>query len=633
MIGNRGRRHALPLLLLAAIVACGGGGDGPGIVNAPTVTSVTVAPPSVNPIDIGGTVQLTATVEVQNGASQGVEWSSGTPNVATVSSAGLVTGVTGGTAVITATSTANRSKSGSTSITVNPPRVVGVTLNSGARSIRVGENFTVTATVDTRGTLAKTVTFTTSNAAVATVSSGDGLTGTIVGVGAGQATITAASTVDATKNVTLVVTVTGTVRITSVTPSPAVVRPGSTVRLVPTVQADAGLSTAVTYQSQNTAIATVAADGTVTGVTLGQTGIVVRSVGDPTVSVTVQLTVRSGVTSVSLTPDRDSVRRGGTRQLTLTVVTDPGVSTAVNLTSANNTIASVDASARVTGVTNGQVYIRAISTVDQTVGDSTLVTVVDPCFFFTQLVFGQTINGTVNDQSCAGLSELYQINVNQASAFLMTSSVQFPANFTVLGDKTGSWFTTVASGGIGSAFILASAGRYFARVAAQTLATRGNFTITATPTSVPTAPGTCSFVATTGLTVTVPLSACNFQPTNRPAGTYNSVQFFLLPQFNANDRLTVTITAPAGVFPLVEARFMPNAATQAIGTTNSLVQAFTAPAQAYTAFVVSTRDASQAGSVTVKIEGPPTISFDASVLGAARAASDLRAVIPGRTQP
>ena len=632
MIGYRGRRPVL-LLLAAGLVACGGGGDGPGIVNAPTVISVTVPPPSVNPIDIGATVQLTATVEVQNGAGQGVDWSSSAPNVATVNSAGLVTGVAGGTTVITATSTANRSKTGTTSITVNPPRVVGVTLNSGARTIRVGENFTVTATVDTRGTLPKTVSFTTNNPPVATATSTDGLTATITGVGAGQATITATSTVDATKNVTLPVTVTGTVRIPEVTPSPVILRPGSTVKLVPTVQADPGLSTAVTFQSQNTAIATVAADGTVTGVALGQTGIVVRSVGDPTVSVTVQVTVRSGVTSVSLTPDRDSVRRGGSRQLAVNVVADAGVSTAVNLTSANSSVATVDASARVTGIANGQAWIRAISTVDPTVGDSTLVTVVDPCFFYTHLDLGQTINGTVNDQSCLSLNELFQIDVNQASAFIMSSTVQFPANFTVIGDKTGSWFTSVATGGIGSAFILAAAGRYWARVAAQSLTARGNFTITATPTPVPTVPGTCNFVATTGLIVTVPLSSCAFQPTGRPTGTYNSVQFYLLPQFNTNERLTVTITAPAGVFPLVEARFIPNTASQAIGTTNSLVQTFTAPAQAYTAFVVSTRDANQSGNVTVKIEGPPTISFDASVIDAARTTSNPAAVPPARIQP
>jgi hypothetical protein len=95
----------------------------------------------------------------------------------------------------------------------------------------------------------------------------------------------------------------------------------------------------------------------------------------------------------------------------------------------------------------------------------------------------------------------------------------------------------------------------------------------------------------------------------------------------------VTITAPAGVFPLVEARFIPAAATQAIGTTNSLVQSFTAPAQAYTSFVVSTRDANQTGNVTVKIEGPPSVAFDAFVFGSGVLGQPRRALPPARIQP
>src|SRR5688572_26437975 len=140
------------VFMLAGLVSgCGGDGEGPGIVNAPVVISVTVAQPGTNPIEVTGTVQLSATVEVQNGASQAVEWSSSAPGVATVNQSGLVTGVTGGQTTITATSTANRTKTGSVTITVNPPSVVSVTVNSGPRTIQPGQNFAVVATVETRG--------------------------------------------------------------------------------------------------------------------------------------------------------------------------------------------------------------------------------------------------------------------------------------------------------------------------------------------------------------------------------------------------------------------------------------------------------------------------------------------------
>jgi len=621
--------------VIAGLAAgCGGGGDGPGIVNAPVVISVTVGQPSANPIDIGGTVQLNATVEVQNGAGQGVEWSSSSPSVATVNQSGLVTGVAGGSATITATSTVNRSRTGVVNITVNPPRVVSVTLNSGARSIRVAENFALTATVDVRGTLARTVTFSTSDASKATVSSTDGLTGTVVGVAAGSATIVATSTADATKNATIQVTITGTVRITSVTPSPANIRAGAQVKLVPVVQADAGLSSAVTYQSANAATATVAADGTVTGVAVGNTTVTVRSVADPTVSVGVPIIVRSGVTSVSLTPDRDSVRRGFTRQLNLSVVAETGVSTAVNLSSANSAIATIDASSRVTAVAIGQTYVRAISAVDPTVGDSTLFIVLDPCTF-APLAIGAVVSGVVNDLSCGAIQELYAVTLNSQTTYSIGTTVQFPAGFQIIGTKGGGYVTSPGAGTTATFAVIAAPGRYSVAVGAQNVSARGTFSLTTVLN--PSLTGYCNLLATTGITVQVPLNTCAFAPQGRPAGAYQSISIQLLPFFQPGERLTLTITTPAPIFGLVEVHFGTNPTIQAIATGTTLVQTFTAPT-ATTAtnvtFVVSTRDANQFGNVSVKVEGPPAISFDAFVFGSGVLPMNDRPALRGpRVQP
>ena len=627
MRGSRRPWNRYVFVLAGLAIGCGGGAEGPGIVNAPVVISVTVALPGTNPIEVTGTVQLSATVEVQNGASQAVEWSSSAPGVATVNQSGLVTGVTGGQTTITATSTANRTKTGSVTITVNPPSVVSVTLNSGPRTIQLGTNFAVVATVETRGPLARTVTFTTSNSTVATVATTDGLTGTITGVAAGQATITARSTADNTKSTTLVVTVTGTVRITSVTPSPVNIRNGQSVKLVPVVQADPGLSTAVTFTSQNVGIATVATDGTVAGFALGQTSIVVRSVADPTVSVSVPVTVRGGVTSVSLTPDQDQIRRGGTRQLTLQVVTETGVSQSVALTSANPAIATIDGNARVTAVAIGQTFVRALALADPAVGDSTLITVVDPCLFFLPLIVG-VASGVVNDLSCNGVTENFFIVPTQQTTFLMTANAPFGVNFTVLGDKTGSWFTAANANVPATGIVIAAPNRYFLRVAAQNIAARGSFTITLAQNQP--IGSVCTVVATTGITVLVPLNNCpGFVPLNRPAGTYNSLTFALLPVLAVGDRVTVTATAPGGIFPLVEVRFGTNAPVQAIGTSSTLVQQFTAPVAGYTIVTVSTRDANQTGNVTVKIEGPPPVAFDSFVFGSGVLGSMGRSLMGG----
>src|SRR5437762_926565 len=89
------------------------------VTNVP-VASVTVSPASAS-VPAGQTVQLTATLKDANGntlTGRTVTWSSDNTAVATVSGSGLVSGVAGGAATITATS---EGQSGSSAITVTAP--------------------------------------------------------------------------------------------------------------------------------------------------------------------------------------------------------------------------------------------------------------------------------------------------------------------------------------------------------------------------------------------------------------------------------------------------------------------------------------------------------------------------------
>ncbi|MFA5569651.1 MAG: Ig-like domain-containing protein [Trueperaceae bacterium] len=101
----------LTLLLTLIVAACS---------PAPSVTSVTTTLGSTS-IMVNDTTQADATVVVAGGASQNVTWASSNTAVATVNSAGLVTGVGAGTTKITATSTTDTTKSGSATLTVTSP--------------------------------------------------------------------------------------------------------------------------------------------------------------------------------------------------------------------------------------------------------------------------------------------------------------------------------------------------------------------------------------------------------------------------------------------------------------------------------------------------------------------------------
>lgn len=80
------------------------------------VTSVSVTPGTAS-VAVGATRQLSASA-APSGAAQNVTWSSSAPNVATVSSTGLVTGIAAGTAVITGTNVSDKTKTASSTITV-----------------------------------------------------------------------------------------------------------------------------------------------------------------------------------------------------------------------------------------------------------------------------------------------------------------------------------------------------------------------------------------------------------------------------------------------------------------------------------------------------------------------------------
>ena len=121
------RKAILALAALSVIGACGGTTDPP----SNEVVTVTVTTPTPS-IVVGATTQLTATAIRKDGSSvtnPSVSWQSNAPNVATVTSTGLVTGVAVGTAVIQATV---QGKAGQATVTVTgDPCAAPISLNVG----------------------------------------------------------------------------------------------------------------------------------------------------------------------------------------------------------------------------------------------------------------------------------------------------------------------------------------------------------------------------------------------------------------------------------------------------------------------------------------------------------------------
>ena len=145
-----------------------------------------ISMPSTESVGVGGTVTLTPTITPAKYTST-VEWSSDDESVATVSSAGVVTGVAAGTAKITAKSSDDASIKAECTVTVTAPiAVTGVSLNKTSLDMYFGDTETLSPTIAPATATNKAVTWESDDTKVATVSS-DGL---VTAVGIGTCTIT-----------------------------------------------------------------------------------------------------------------------------------------------------------------------------------------------------------------------------------------------------------------------------------------------------------------------------------------------------------------------------------------------------------------------------------------------------------
>ena len=147
-------------------------------------------------ITIGQNSIITVTVNPLNASNKNILWTSSNTAIATVID-GTVTGVSGGSATITATTTDGSNKSASCIITVNTPVVsssIGISLAVNGTTTLLTNILPVTATN-------KNVSWSSSNTAIATV-----VNGLVTGKTVGSATISSTTT-DGAKVSTIIVTV------------------------------------------------------------------------------------------------------------------------------------------------------------------------------------------------------------------------------------------------------------------------------------------------------------------------------------------------------------------------------------------------------------------------------------------
>ena len=249
----------------------------------PEVSGVRLSESSVT-LKVGGTRQLSAIVEPAAAEYEGITWTSSDPSVAIVTN-GIISARKVGTTTISATAAGVTSNP--CQVTVDATHVTGISLSNYSVEIIEGESTTLKATVSPSDATDPSFIWGSDNTSVATVQNG-----TIVAISPGTANISVRTT-DGNKTATCKITVKSKViDVTGITLSQSSIsiKEEETLQLKATVKPSNATNQEVSWSSGDEGIATVASDGTVTGVTEGTTTITAKS-ADGKITATSKVTV------------------------------------------------------------------------------------------------------------------------------------------------------------------------------------------------------------------------------------------------------------------------------------------------------------------------------------------------------
>ena len=347
----------------ATISATSEGRSGTSTVTVvpPAIASVTLQPDAAT-IRVGATTTLTATVKDVTDAvvtDRDITWTSSNVAVATVSASGVVTGRAVGTATISATS---GGKSGSAAVTVVAVPVGSVAVSPASVTLVPTQVASLSAVVRDANDVVvtdRTIVWTSSNTAVATVSPN----GSVTAVAPGTATVTATS--EGRSGSASISVVPVPVASVMVNPPTSTVVTGQTAVLTATVRDTTGTivtDRTVTWRSSDETIATVSSAGVVTGVSAGAATITATSEGKSGSAVVTVLPVP--VASVTLEPTSLRLEPGQTATLKATTKSADGTvltGRVVTFASDNVDVARVSSDGVVTGIAPGTATITATS--------------------------------------------------------------------------------------------------------------------------------------------------------------------------------------------------------------------------------------------------------------------------------
>jgi len=281
--------------------------------------------PSTATVTTGGRQIFVATVT--GTADTSVTWQIPDAGCGTVTSGGVYTApASAATCHVVVTSSADPTRSATSLVTVQPPLpTIAISVSPSAITVPAASQTTFSATVT--GTTDTAVTWLVQEAGCGTVTAGGVYTAP---AGAATCHLVASSHADPTRTAVAAVTVTGPPPpvVVSLTPGSATAFGCQTASFSATVTGSA--NTSVTWSVAEAGGGTVSATGVYTAPsTDGTYHVVATSVANPASSASAAVVVTTKVLSVAVSPANVSVPASGSVQLTATVTTTCGATTAL----------------------------------------------------------------------------------------------------------------------------------------------------------------------------------------------------------------------------------------------------------------------------------------------------------------
>ena len=280
--------------------------------------------------------------------------------MATVDANGVVTAIAVGETTITVTTADGSNLSATCKVTVVPTPAASITLNTTAVTLKATETATLTTTILPATTTNKAVTWKSDNEAIATVDAN----GVVTAIAVGEATITATTTDGTNLSATCKVTVEQTFASSiSLDKTSISLKATESETLKATILPATTTNQAVTWKSDNEAIATVDANGVVTAHEVGVATITATTTDGTNLSASCTVNViHTQASSITLNMTEVSLKALETAELSVEILPATTTNKVVTWKSDNEAIATVDANGMVTAIAVGETTITATTT-------------------------------------------------------------------------------------------------------------------------------------------------------------------------------------------------------------------------------------------------------------------------------